>query len=49
MDKCIDDIYSIYDIFDNEIKVIIIERQEYTLEEIKEKYPNMDIDNIRKS
>ena len=48
MDKCIDDIYSIYDIFDNEIKVIIIERQEYTLEEIKEKYPNMDIDNIRK-
>jgi hypothetical protein len=48
MDKCIEDIYSIYDIFDREIKVIIIERQEYTLDEIKEKYPKMDIDNIRK-
>lgn len=49
MDKCIDDMYTIYDIFDKEMKVIIIERQEYTLDEFEEKYPNIKIESIPKN
>ena len=49
MDKCIDDMYAIYDILDEKMKVIIIERQEYNLDEFKEKYPNIKIESIRKS
>ena len=49
MDKCIDDMYTIYDVFDKEMKVIIIERQEYTLNEFKEKYPNIKIESIPKN
>lgn len=48
MEKCIDDMYSIYDMFDKELKVVIIERQEYALDEFKEKHPNIKMDDIPK-
>lgn len=48
MDKCIDEMYTIYDVFDKEMKVIVIERQEYTLDEFEKKYPNENIDLIPK-
>lgn len=49
MDKCIDDMYTIYDILDKKMKVIIIERQEYTLDEFEEKFPNIKIESIPKN
>lgn len=48
MEKCIDEMYTIYDVFDKEMKVIVIERQEYTLDEFEKKYPNMKIESIPK-
>lgn len=49
MNKCIDDMYSIYDVFDKEMKVIIIKREEYTLDEFERKYPNIKIESIPKN
>ena len=46
--KCIDEMYTIYDVFDKEVKVIVIERQEYTLDEFEKKFPNVTIESIPK-